>query len=130
VTAAYLDSSYLLAIIFGEPRFATLQRKLAGFDQIVSADLLTAECLSASGREGLDPASVLAPLRSIALVLPPRSLEAELLEASTHGRLRGADLWHVANALFVAGEARGDLPFLSRDEAQRKVARRLGFPTP
>jgi hypothetical protein len=51
-------------------------------------------------------------------------------EAVDVGRLRGADLWHVACALFVAGSARGDLAFLSRDAAQRTVAKRLGFPTP
>lgn len=130
MTAAYLDSSFLLAILFAEPRSAALCRKLAGFDRVFSSDLLVAECLSAASRERIDPATVLVSLRSVSLILPPRSLEAEILEASAHGHLRGADLWHVACALFVAAAARSELAFLSRDEPQRKVAGRLGFPTP
>ena len=63
-------------------------------------------------------------------MLPSRSLEGEIRQALDVGRLRGADLWHVACALFVAGSARSDLAFLSRDAAQRTVAKRLGFPTP
>ena len=51
-------------------------------------------------------------------------------EALEVGHLRGADLWHVACALFVAGTARSEVAFLSRDAAQRTVAKRLGFPAP
>jgi hypothetical protein len=66
---------------------------------------------------------------AVTLVLPSRSFERERRSLGL-GRLRGADLWHVACALFVAGSRPGDLAFLSRDAAQRMVARRLGFPTP
>jgi len=69
-------------------------------------------------------------LAAISLVLPERSLEPEMKEVLQHGYLRGADLWHVACAIFVAGQARADLTFLSRDVAQRKAARQLGFATP
>jgi hypothetical protein len=99
-------------------------------DGCLSRYLLVAECISAATRERVDPMAVLFALRSVSIVLPPRSLEAEIIEASAHGHLRGADLWHVACALFVADSARTELAFLSRDEAQRKVAGRLGFVTP
>ena len=51
-------------------------------------------------------------------------------EALAHGYLRGADLWHVAGAMFLAGSARAEIAFLSRDVTQKRIARRLGFPTP
>jgi predicted nucleic acid-binding protein len=130
VTAAYLDTSFLLAILFGESRSGTLQRIVDRFEHIFSSDLLVAECLSAATRERVDPARMLVALRRVSVVLPPRSLEAEVLEASAQGYLRGADLWHVACALFLADAARSEFAFLSRDAAQRKVAGQLGFSTP
>ena len=45
-------------------------------------------------------------IEAVDLVLPDRSLEPEVLEVLQHGRLRGADLWHLACALYVAGDAR------------------------
>jgi predicted nucleic acid-binding protein len=130
VTTAYIDSSFLLAIALGEPRAAGLRRTLAGFDRLLSSDLMIAECLSTALREGIDRDAMLVNLRPIALVLPPRTLQREAAEALDEGYLRGADLWHVACALFIASDARSDVAFLSRDEPQRRIARRLGFPTP
>ena len=43
--------------------------------------------------------------------------------------LRGADLWHVATALYLA-ESPADVDFLTLDPAQREAAAALGFPTP
>jgi predicted nucleic acid-binding protein len=130
VTAAYLDSSFLLAILFDEPRSASLRRILGRFERVFSSDLLVAECLSAATRERIDPNAVLASLRAVSVVLPPRSLEAEILEVTGLGYLRGADLWHLACALFLADAARKEVAFLSRDNVQRKIAGRLGFSTP
>jgi predicted nucleic acid-binding protein len=130
MTAAYLDSSFLLAILFDEPRSGSLRRILGRFDRVFSSDLILAECLSAATRERIDPNAVLASLRAVCVVLPPRSLEAEILEATGLGYLRGADLWHVACALFLADAARSEVAFLSRDSVQRKIAGRLGFSTP
>ena len=42
------------------------------------------------------------------------------------GQLRGADLWHVATALYVAGEA-DRLCFVTLDQRQRDAAAALGF---
>ena len=130
MTTAYLDSSFLLAIVFGEPRAAPLRRVLAGFDRLLSSDLLVAECLSAAQREEVDRKAMVVSLRPVDLVLPSRSLQPEVAEVLDQGYLRGADLWHVACALFVAEDTRSEVAFLSRDEPQRRVARRLGFPTP
>jgi predicted nucleic acid-binding protein len=130
VRAAYLDTSFFIAIVFGEPGAARLQRILAAHDRVLTSDLLVAEALAAAVREEIELELLRPALRALTLVLPSRSLEGEVRQALELGRLRGADLWHVACALFVAGPARSDLVFLSRDAAQRTVARRLGFRTP
>jgi predicted nucleic acid-binding protein len=130
VSTAYLDTSFFVAILLGEPGAARLQRILAMHDRVLTSDLLVAEALAAAAREGIDIELLRPALSAVTLVLPSRSLEGELRRSLELGRLRGADLWHVACALFVAGSTPGDLAFLSRDAAQRAIARRLGFPTP
>jgi predicted nucleic acid-binding protein len=130
VSAAYLDTSFFVAVVLGEPGSARLQRILAAYDRVLTSDLLVAEALGAAVREGVDVDLLRPALTAVTLVLPSRSLETEMRQALDLGRLRGADLWHVACALFVAGAARHELAFLSRDTAQRAVARRLGFATP
>ncbi len=130
MSAAYVDTSFLVAILFGEPQASGLRRCLRRYAPVLAGDLLRAETLSAAAREHV-PLEQLAPaFGALSLVLPDRSLESEMREALRYGQLRGADLWHLACALFVAGEARDELAFLSRDAAQRKVAGRLGFATP
>jgi predicted nucleic acid-binding protein len=130
VSAAYLDTSFLLAILFDEPGAAALQGLVARHDRVFAADLLVAETLATAAREQLDPPAVSSALRGISWVLPSRSLEREMREVLAGGYLRGADLWHVACAAFLAGAQRRELSFLSRDVAQRRVAKRLGFRTP
>jgi hypothetical protein len=44
----------------------------------------------------------------------------------TAGDVRGADCWHLANALLVAPTP-GDVAFLTYDVRQRAVAKALGF---
>jgi predicted nucleic acid-binding protein len=130
VSAAYLDSSFLVAILLGEPRSRSLQTTLGRFDDFFAGDLLVAEVLATAARERIPLERVAPALESIDLVLPDRSLEAEKREVLERGRLRGADLWHLACALYVAGEGRDALAFLSRDAPQRDLARRLGFSAP
>jgi predicted nucleic acid-binding protein len=130
VSVAYLDTSFFVAVVLGEPGAARLQRILGAHDRILTSDLLVGEALSVAARENVDADLLRNALGAVTLVLPPRSLEQEMRQALVLGRLRDADLWHVACAMFVAGSARPDLAFLSRDAAQRALARRLGFPTP
>ncbi|MGH7730275.1 MAG: PIN domain-containing protein [Candidatus Eiseniibacteriota bacterium] len=130
MSAAYLDSSFLLAIILGEPRARSMQRLLERFDDVLAGDLLVAEVLATAAREDLTLELLAPAIEAIDLVLPDRSLEPEMIEILRHGRLRGADLWHLACALYVAGDTREDLSFLSRDGSQRRLARQLGFATP
>ena len=120
----YVDTSILLAIAFAEADSAALEMRLAAFDQLHASPLLEAELASALQREGLTNASenLLAALR---FLHPQRRLTAEIETTTAAGQLRGADLFHVASALFVAPNA--EITFLSLDAKQREVATRLGF---
>lgn len=122
---AYIDTSCLVALAFGERGATALARRLRTFDELVSSNLLEAELRGVFAREEvafLD--DLIAPLTWI---LPDRPLGAELQFALIAGYLRGADLWHVATALYLA-EDPGDLTFLTLDQRQRDVAGSLGFP--
>jgi predicted nucleic acid-binding protein len=130
LSSAYVDSSFLVAILLGEPRSRLLEATLGRFDDPLAGDLLVAEVLATAAREGLPRELVVPALERIDLVLPDRSLEPEMTQVLGLGRLRGADLWHLACALYVAGPDREAVAFLSRDAPQRQLARRLGFPTP
>lgn len=122
---AYLDTSCLVAIAFDEPGAGDLAQRLDGFDELFSSNLLEAELRAAFVREEvpMDPGFV----EPISWILPDRPLGPEIAQALSIGYLRGADLWHLACALYVV-ERPGSLTFLTRDDRQRDVADRLGFP--
>lgn len=88
---------------------------------------MEAELRAALMREGVQwSAELVAP---IDWILPPRPLGDEIEQALRAGYLRGADLWHVACALYLTG-ALGAVEFISLDERQRNVAAALGMPAP
>ncbi len=62
----------------------------------------------------------------ITWIYPNRPLSAEFGQITALGYLKGADLWHLANALFLAPDGK-DLAFVTLDARQKQVARRLGF---
>ena len=130
MSLAYLDTSFLLSILFNEPGARKLRNLLGGFERVFSADLLLAETFAAATRENIGLDTVETALETISLLFPDRRLKPELREVVPQGHLRGADLWHLANAMFLAAPARLEISFLSRDSAQRAMARRVGFPTP
>jgi hypothetical protein len=103
-----------------------LARRIEAFDVLLASSLVEAELRCALAREGVeaDPSHLLEPL---SWVLPDRPLGAEILRVLAAGYLRGADVWHLACALFVESAPR-ELVFLTVDHAQRAAARRLGFP--
>ena len=65
-------------------------------------------------------------LSSIEWILPDRPLAIELARALQAGYLRGADLWHIATALYIAPRAE-EIGFITLDGPQREVAAALGF---
>ena len=127
MTAAYVDTSCLVAVAFGEPNGEAVAAELAKFEHRFSANLLEAELRAACAREHVDLPDGF--LGSISWLHPDRPLSDEIEQVLSEGYLRGADLWHVAAALFL-DEGRGELVFLTLDESQRRVAERLGLRQP
>ena len=65
-------------------------------------------------------------LRRIEWIFPDRVLTHEIERVLAVGRLRGADLWHVATALYLEPNP-SELTFLTADIRQREVAAAVGF---
>jgi hypothetical protein len=122
--AAYVDTSCLVAIAFGERGGATLARRLRGFDVLAASDLLAAELRSAFRREGVPGEPEI--LGAMSWVVPDRPLHPEIGRVLDAGYVRGADCWHLAAALYLAGDP-AQLTFLTLHERQAEVAGRLGF---
>ena len=124
--SAYVDTSALLSVAFDEPAAEAVAQRLAEFASLVSSNLLEAELRSALAREG----DAFAPrlLSRIEWVLPYRPLHDEIAAVLQVGYLRGADLWHMACAIYATRTMPG-LAFLTLDQRQRGVAASLGFPT-
>jgi hypothetical protein len=121
---AYVDTSCLVAIAFDEPGGRKVSGRLGRFDRLVSSNLLEVELRSALAREGLFDAGPL--LVGITWIYPNRPLTREFDRIIASGHLRGADLWHLACALFLAPDGK-DVSFLTLDRRQEEVATRLGF---
>ena len=120
---AYVDTSVLLAIAFGQHDPQELRDRLTGHTAIFSSILLEAEARSAFVRAGPFEQHI---LTGVEWVLPDRSLTDEINVALRVGYLRGADLLHVATALYAAkGEA--GMVFLTLDRRLREVVQALGF---
>jgi predicted nucleic acid-binding protein len=131
---AYVDSSCLVALAFGDGKVKGLRKRLRGFDQLLSSNLLEAEVRAAMRREGVDTAALSEEgkggddlLSWVDWVMPSRPLSVEIQAVLTAGYVRGADLWHLATALYLAQDPAA-LPFLTLDQRQGEVARTLGFP--
>jgi len=123
---AYVDSSFLVAIAFTETGSAALAQTLNEQDILISSNLLEAELRAALRRDNVtaDPSELLS---SIVWVHPDRALTPEIKTVLGAGYVRGADLWHLASALFVAPKR--EIAFLTLDVRQREISEELGFAT-
>ena len=126
MSGAYVDSSSLIAIAFNEPGGADVRDRLNGFSRLTSSNLLEAELRVAHMRDGRQVNPAL--LANVDWILPARPLGPEFEAVLSAGYLRGADLWHLACALYVTPDP-GQLAFVTLDQRQREVAATLGFPT-
>ncbi len=124
MTTAYVDTSVIVAIAFQEPGSIQIAQHLNDCTRWISSNLLEAELRATFAREKqyLDTST----LSGIDWILPDRSLSPEFAAALKAGYLRGADLWHIATALYVAPRP-GDIAFITADQRQRDVAASLGF---
>ena len=123
---AYVDTSALVAIGFGERGGTAAARWLGEHDELFSANLLEAELRATYVREGVPADGEM--LNAVSWVLPDRPLSNEIATVLSAGYVRGADLWHLACALFLI-ERPSDISFVTLDQRQRAVARELGFRT-
>jgi predicted nucleic acid-binding protein len=123
---AYVDTSCLVAIAAKERGSEAVARDLSRFERLFSSNLLEAELRAVLRREEIaeDPAPL---LDAITWVYPDRRLTSEFQLILDLGHLRGADLWHIACALYIAADRPADLAFFTLDRGQRKLASSLGF---
>jgi hypothetical protein len=126
VNIAVVDSSCVVAIVFGVRAGVAMQKRLEDFDRLFAAPLLEAELLCALRRESLSDLDV--DLSAFQWILPSRPLSDEVRRVLAAGYVRGADCWHLASALFLSPEP-SEATFLTLDPAPRKAARTLGFET-
>jgi predicted nucleic acid-binding protein len=124
MTIAYVDSSCLVAIAFGERGAKALSRRLEGFDELVASNLLEAELRAAFSREGIAPDPEL--FAALSWIVPDRPLHTEIARVLEAGYVRGADCWHLAAALYLSEDPRA-IAFVTLDERQGVVAGLLGF---
>ena len=121
---AYIDSSCIVAIALGETSAKATATRIQKFSALLSHPLLDAEVRSACVREGQPVPD--AELEIIQWISADRGLSAEIDRVLSAGYLRGADCMHVATALFLSPDPR-QLTFLTLDEKQRAVAKKIGF---
>ncbi|MCY4386062.1 MAG: PIN domain-containing protein [Desulfurellaceae bacterium] len=124
MSVAYVDTSALVSIAFNERGGTSQARRLDNFSHLLSSNLLEAELRAVFAREEIDFTTSL--VSGIEWVLPDRPLTPELKTALEAGYLRGADLWHVATALYVVQKP-SDISFVTLDIRQRTVVKALGF---
>ena len=122
---AYVDTSCLVAIAFEESDVEGLAQRLGSYDRLVSSNLLEAEFRAALVREEVEAGETL--LSPLTWIFPNRPLSQESRRVQAHGYVRGADLWHLACALYLAGDDVGGLVFETLDQRQSEVAASLGF---
>ena len=125
MTFAYVDSSCLVAIAFDEPGARKLAGRLRRFDRLFASNLLEAELRSALLREKVEGDGE-ELLSWMTWVYPNRPLTPEFARIVAAGYLKGADLWHLASALFLAPDPK-ELTFLTLDSRQGEIAGRIGF---
>ena len=126
MSAAYVDTSAIVAIGLRDDGWTQIADRLGEFTQLSSSNLLEAEMRTAYARVGRNFTIDL--VEGIEWVFPDRSLGPEFEMVLNAGYLRGADLWHVATALYVTDEP-ADISFVTLDHRQETVAASLGFQT-
>ena len=126
MSVAYVDTSGLVAVAFQDQGGPAIAERLNGFSHLISSNLLEAELRAAFARERCKYNGGL--VSAVQWVLPDRPLTPEITTVLEAGYLRGADLWHVATALYVAPEP-GEISFITLDGRQRDMAEALGFRT-
>ena len=99
MATAYVDTSAMITVVFGQPGAVEMAQRINNFDHMASANLLEAEMRSVFAREAQPFDKEI--LSKFQWIHPDRPLSQELEMVLESGYLRGADLWHLAVALYV-----------------------------
>lgn len=126
MTVAYVDTSALVAVALGEPAGDAMAQRLNEFTSVMSSNLLEAELRSVYSREKRRFEAT--RLAAVEWVMPNRPLSPEIALVLDTGYMRGADLCHLATALFIAPDP-GAMYFVTLDNRQHAAASILGFQT-
>jgi len=128
LSACYVDTSAVVAVLLGEPGAGAVRGALARYSEAHSSNLLEAELRSVLAREGIPWERASAAMTGWHWVYPDRSLGEECQRVLGKGFLHGSDLWHVACALYLA-PGPGGIDFVTLDRRQAKVASAVGLRT-
>lgn len=126
MTIAFVDTSVLVAITFGERDAGALDERLRSFDAVFAAPLLESEFRAALARQRLGVDAELPQFIRWVYIAGP--LTTEIITVLRAGYVRGADCHHLATALTLAPDPT-ELTFFTLDLPQRQVAATLGFQT-
>ena len=99
MSTAYIDTSFLIPNETCQPDSDVYEIELGRFERLVSQNLLEAEYRSVCTRERRAPSNF--RLNKISRIIPARPLTRELERVLATGYLRGANLWHVATAIYA-----------------------------
>ena len=124
MSTAYADTSAIVTVAFSQPGATEIARRINHFDQMTSANLLEAEARAVYARENRRFDDLI--LSRVQWIHPVRPLSREFETILGLGYLRGADLWHLAVALYTYPDPT-EVTFLTVDNRQRTVASALGF---
>lgn len=101
--------------------------RLSGYQSLVSSTLLEAEFRAALVRENVR-SRVVNLLSWVRWIFPKRRLTLEINQILQLCAPKGADLWHLACALYVKDKENIEaLSFLTLDRSQKDHARSLGM---
>ena len=124
----YLDTSAWIAWKFGQNGKELLAKVLLKQNTVLSSPLLVAEYLAFLKKtKQLENVRYEDDLEFIRWIYPADSLIESCAECARCHYLRGADLYHLATALWFAQGLRKDLRFLTCDIEQARAAQKIGF---
>lgn len=123
---AYVDTSAILAIEFDEGDAQYAIERIDGASNLISSNLMEAELRSAMRRQVIEFDRKI--ISDVDWIHTDRPLTREFERTLSAGYLRGADLWHVAVALYASPDP-SKISFITLDRRQRNVAQELGFQT-
>lgn len=122
----YIDTSVLIAVFFQEPNYKNYLKYFSKNYQLISSEILVAEFYSFLSRNKRPLSEAFEILDYLSIVRPDKGLENYCEMILSYGYAKGADLFHIANALYIDPEVK-ELVFLTHDVKQGKLAKKVGF---